>query len=117
MADYKINRIDLKTQPSTGQWLERKQVGVDGEGRAIYVPTYAFMMRWDAMTVEDFDQLFDFWNTTSATGTVDVDLPDRDNVKYQFLTYEDCIVDEPKRDEYFARHILKVEMLVRNIVV
>ena len=73
MFNYKINGIDLKTQPSTGQYLERKQVGIDGEGRAIYVPTYAFMMRWDAMTVEDFDQLFDFWNTTSSTGTTSQD--------------------------------------------
>ena len=74
-------------------------------------------MKWDALTPTDFDQLRDLWDEIASTGTVSVDIPNRDIEEYEFLTYTNCILDEPKRDEYFAKHILKVSMLVRNISV
>lgn len=114
---YKINGTPLQLQPSTGQWGPRRALGVDGEGRAIYSPFYSFQMQWDAMTPDDFEQLYAFWQATSATGVVMIDLPKKgSSTLYEFDTYSG-IIDEPQQGEYFQGHHLRIELLSRRIIV
>ena len=113
---YKINGVALSLQPTSGQWAPRRPLGADGEGRAIYSPLYSFMLQWDAMSVPDFDQLYEFWRATSAIGVNQIDLPEKGADEYQFNTYSG-VLDEPQAGEYFQGFQLRVEMSVRKIMV
>lgn len=113
---YKVNGAAFTIQPSDGKWDQRRALGTDGNRRLIYEPTYSFTMSWDAMTQDAFDQLYNNWNSVSATGVVSVDLPQKDAASYVFKTYSNCIIDEPTTNgPYFAQHTMRVEMKVRSI--
>ncbi len=114
---YKISGTTLTLQPTTGKWLSRRVLDIDGENRSIYEPTYSFEMSWDAMPPSDFDQLRDFWVNVSSTGNLSVDLPGKDQSTYMFVTYSNVVIDEPEPGEFFQKHLLRVRMTVRNITV
>ena len=114
---YKISGTTLTLQPTTGKWLPRKILDIDGENRAIYEPTYSFEMTWDAISPSDFDQLRDFWVDISSTGNLSADLPGKDQSAYTFVTYSSVVVDEPESGEFFQKHLLRVRMMIRNITV
>lgn len=114
---YSINTVDLLLQPSSGQWKDRKILGTDGENRAIYEPKYSFAIGWDAFTPAQLFQLWTFWSGVSSAGFVTVTLPKYNSNTYTFQQYVNCIIDEPKRGDFFAEHILRIEVMIRNITV
>ena len=112
---YKINGVELTTQPTGGSWMPRRRLGVDGAGHSVYPATYDYEMRWQLQYPVDFQQLWDFYNTISVTGTVVVDLPAFATGTYEFCSYTGCIVHEPEMREYFNQHHADVFWLVSNI--
>lgn len=115
---YKVNGVPFVLQPTTGQWNPRRELGTDGENRTIYEPTYSFTMRWDATQQSDFDQIYEFWRSVSGTGQSSVEIPQKNAPdQYTFLSYDNCVLDEPRQAEYFEKGILKVELLIRSITI
>lgn len=114
---YNFNGVDLLLQPSSAGWKDRKILGYDGYNIPIYEPTYSFGISWDVQRPEEFYQLWSFWKATSAAGSISVWIPAKRASTYTFALYTGCVVDEPTMKEYFAKHLLKVEMMIRSITV
>ena len=60
---YKISGTELIIQPTTGQWLPREAVGIDGNGHPVYPATREFELNWQlenpAVALElDLQELF-----------------------------------------------------------
>ena len=114
---YKVDGVPFIIQPTTGRWVPRQPLGIDGENRAIYPPVYDFELDWVAVTPGAFKQIYDFWRERATTGTNSVSLPGKGENEYTFVDYSDCVLDEPQQGEYFEKHLLKIKLVVRNIVV
>lgn len=114
---YAFNGVDLPIQPTSGQYGQRKSLGVDGNNVVIYEPIYSFTMTFDALTMSEFNQLYDFWQTVVNSGSISVDLPQKDADTYVFKTYTSCVVDEPTVGAFFQTYVSEVKILVRNITV
>lgn len=112
---YKINGTDFLLQPTTGQWLDRELLGMDGNGRPIYSATRNFEVRWGAKTTTEFNQLKNFFDSVGTTGSLVVDLPMYGDATWQFESYTGCFVREPTASPYFQEHYMDVHLLVTNI--
>ncbi len=114
---YKINGTVLTLQPTVGRWLPRRELGLDGNNRSIYAPTYMFELGWDIMSIEEFDQLRDFWMAVSASGSVSAELPQKDAAAWVFAVYTGVVPDEPEPGEYSFQYIMRCRWRLRNIVI
>jgi len=112
---YKINNIELIIQPTTGQWIPREIIGIDGNGHPIYPATREFEMNWQLSNPTGTWQLQNFFDTVSITGSAVVDLPRHNYWGYEFYSYSGCVVQEPEIDVYFTEHITNVRLLVTKI--
>jgi hypothetical protein len=113
---YKINGIDIDPQPTAGQWADRRPLGVDGNKKVIYPPTYAFELFWDALTQAQFKALYDAWYAIQATGVASATLPKKNGAAYDpFNTYNSVVIDEPSHGPYHQGYILQVRLSIRNL--
>jgi len=112
---YKINGTTLIIQPTTGQWLPRELVGIDGNGHPVYPATREFEMNWQLKNPTGTYQLQNFFDTVAITGSAVVDLPRYNFYDYQFFSYSGCVIQEPEVDVYFSAHITNVRLLISNI--
>lgn len=113
---FKINGTAILIQPIEHGWEPRRVLGLDGNNKAIYTPTYSYKFGWDAMLPDEFKQLRDFWSAVAASGAVSVDLPQIDAATYVFATYTNCVIDEPTYERYYQGYRMQVSWMVRNIV-
>lgn len=112
---YKINGTTLTAQPTSGRWLERKELGISGSGHIIYPAIREFVFQWGVLSPVEFNQLYNFYLQVGTTGTVVVDLPQYGASSYTFFSYSGCTLSEPETGEYFAGYYTNVSMTVRNI--
>src|SRR3990167_3265579 len=113
---YKINNSPLLLQPTKGRWLDRKILDYDGNNRAVYVPTYEYLLSWDIISYLEFKQLYDAWLNVVSAGTISVDLPEKGGSDYDvFATYTEVVPDEPTVKEHFQKHQTSAEWKLRNI--
>lgn len=112
---YQVNGVDITLQPTTGRWVPREQVGMDGGGHPVYVGVREFELRWDLMTPAQFDQLQSFFAAVSTTGTCTMGLPKYASNIWEFFNYSGCTLSEPEMDVYFTEHLTSAMLLVRNI--
>lgn len=116
MATYKINGTDLDPQPSQGGWGERPKLGVDGFNRIIYAPTRSFQIRWDALTFQEYNTLYQFYLSVQSSGFVTVTLPTFAGTDYDtFTTYTNCVIDELPPGKMDFKYLYDVTMTIRNI--
>lgn len=111
---YAINGVDLGLMPSTGRWLVRQSIGIDGDGRSIYPAYRDFEMTFDLISTSDLDTLLTY-QKYSTTGTVSVDLPQWSNSSYSFATYSGTVIDDIETGEYFMGYFSNVRMRIRKI--
>ena len=114
---YKINGTELSIQPTSGRWLPRSRLGVDGNGHPVYAGTYEFQMEWNLLGPSEVNTLQTFFNSVLTTGSAVVDLPKFADGTYQFYSYSGCVLHEPEYGPYFAEHYTDVRLLVTNIIV
>lgn len=116
--------VPLLTQPSSGQWMPRETLGVDGNGHAIYPALREFELTWDFMDLDTAHQLQDFYDDMEVTGTVVVDLPlfNSDSIHhanlsdtYNFFSYSGCVLREPEFSQYFEYARGDVKLLIVRI--
>ena len=112
---YAINTVDFLIKPVSGRWIDRLQVGVDGNGRAIYAPTRQFECRWEMLTPTQFNQLQVWWTSIAQTGTVTADLPRYGDTTYNFFRYTGVYVQEPIQGSYWEEYEQDVTLHIINI--
>ena len=109
---YAVQGTDLTLQPTTGKWLDRDMVGMDGAGHPIYPAVRMFEMTWQLISASDLSQAIGFYNQVQNTGTVAVDLPQWGATPFQFNRYSGCTLGEPSVNEFFLDHTTEVRLLV-----
>lgn len=114
-GSYAIQGTDLTLQPTTGRWLSKDALGLDGAGHPILPAIKNFEVNFQLMSISDFNQLYTFFLSVSNTGTVAVDLPQFSASDYRFHRYSGCILHEPSVGDYFVEHVTDVRLLVTNI--
>jgi hypothetical protein len=113
---YKIAGVTLDPQPTTGRWIPRSVLNVDGNGRPIYEPTRRYELTWGLLDPEEYDDLQDHYLSIGATGSLVVDLPLYTTGSYVFQSYTGCYVYEPKPGRFFVENYMDVTLLITNIV-
>lgn len=112
---YKINGTELDTQPTSGRWMPRDNLGIDGQGHAVYSSVREFELKWQASDPFLYDQLQTFYESQGNTGTSVVDLPYYVSGSYSFFSYSGCVLREPEMGEYFSEHHTDIFLLITNI--
>jgi hypothetical protein len=114
-GSYAINGVELAVQPTSGRWMPREAVGVDGNGHFIYPPYREFEITWGLVNPSDVNQLQTFFESIGNTGTAIVDLPRYAASTYTFRSYTGCVLQEPTFDIYFTEHHTNVTLLISKI--
>ena len=112
---YKINGTEIPTQPTTGHWMPRQQIGIDGNGHAIYTGVREFELKWQLVEPITADQLQTWFEGVGNTGTAVVDLPYYISGSYDFYSYTGCVLREPTFGTFFTEHYQSVAFLITNI--
>lgn len=112
---YAVNGTDIVTQPTTGRWIPRQAIGIDGNGYAVYPSVREFELKWQAVAPSDYNQIMTWFNSIGHTGTVVVDLPQFGAATYTFFSYTGCILREPEANVYFSQHQTDILLLITNI--
>lgn len=112
---YSINGTDWTLQPTTGKWLPRALVGLDGNGRAIYEPLRSFEVTWQLSSPSEFDQILTWFDGIGSTGSYVVGLPQWSATTYAFYNYTGCFLQEPEMGAYFNQNLLQARMLITHI--
>jgi len=112
---YQINDTDLTIQPTSGQWMGRDVLDLDGNGHPVYPTYYEFEMSWQLADMEQVKQLQDFFNLIGRTGTVSVNLPRYAYNPYIFRTYSGTVIHEPTYGSFFSERQSEVRLLISKI--
>lgn len=114
-GSYAINGTEITIQPTSGQWMPREPLGVDGNGHFVYSPFREYEMTWGLLDTSEANQLQNFFNSLGNTGTVIVDLPKYADLAYEFFSYTGCVLQEPSFGTFFVEHYSNVSLLVIKI--
>jgi len=113
---YKINGTAIPTQPTTGRWLPRESIGIDGNGHAIYTGIREFELRWQLIDPTTSNALQTYFNAVMNTGSLVVDLPYYLSGTNYFMSYTGCVIREPEFGDYFTGYLQDFILLVTKIV-
>lgn len=112
---YAVNGIDLLLKPTSGKWVERTQYGMDGGAHPVYAQNRSFELTWQLISPSDAQQIINFYNLVSNTGTVTACLPQWGAADFRFVNYSGTTLEEPRVGEYFMGFIQEVSLLVVNV--
>jgi hypothetical protein len=118
-TDYRIDGTTIYT-PTSGRWVSRRPVDVQGDNRPIYSGVRAFEIKWKLVANEDWADLQVFFNQVAATGTHVVRLPGFPTVSQQahaFREYSGVTLAEPQVGPYFETFPRNVTLIIGNITV
>jgi hypothetical protein len=114
-GSYAFNGTNFTLQPTSGRWLPRDAIGIDGAGHMVYPGVREFELVWSLQSVTDARYLIDVFNTVSNTGTAVSCLPKYGDAQYLFYNYSGTIPREPEFGEYFEEHPSSVRLIIGNI--
>jgi hypothetical protein len=109
---FAINNTNLITQPSDHYWMERTNLGYDGNGHPIYPTPRQYEMDWDWLEVDAFAQLEGFY--LSCTGTCQISLPCWGSATGGFATYS-ATLREPTYSKSFEGFYGSVKFIALNV--
>ena len=112
---YKLNGTTFEPQPTTGRWMPREQLAVDGNLQAVYPLYYEFEISWQLEKPSDFKEIQDFFEGMSSIGDIIADLPEYGAATYTFFAYSGCVMREPQMGVYFSEHHTDVKLLIAKI--
>lgn len=113
-GSFAVNGVNFLLPPTTGRWIPRDTLGLDGNNRPIYPALREFELHFDLMAVSDLQQLINSQLAT-VTGTTVVDLPKWGANDYLFYSYSGTMFQEPETGVYFAGYVSDVTLIIRNI--
>jgi hypothetical protein len=102
------------SQPTSGRWSQRSQIGTDGNNKPVYPTVRDFEMAWNLMPTSELKTIIDY-SLASQTGTLVVDLPKWGDANYIFYSYSGTVSEEPSVGEYFSGYVLDVKWNLTNI--
>jgi len=111
-----FNGTVLNAQPSSHKWVAKTEIGVDGSGRGIYPLYREYELKWDFLSTDEFQQIYNFFLSIGQTGTIVATLPQFNAADYQFYSYSGTILREPEIGDYFQNYISDVKMLIVRIL-
>ncbi len=117
--DYKIDGTSVFT-PTSGRWMPRRPVDVQGDNRPLYSGVRAFELKWRLISNENWADLQIFFNTVAATGTHVVELPGFPTAGQQVYAhreYSGVTLAEPQIGPYFETYPTNVTLILGNIAV
>jgi len=118
VSDYIINGHEMPC-PTTGRWVARRPIDIQGDGRPIYAPVRNFEMRWELQYYEDWEVLVASFDALQSTGTAVVELPaypTATGVAFGFQEYSGCTLGEPTvTDMYIQEFPTNVALVIMNI--
>lgn len=112
---YKINGVELTTQPTTGRWMPRSPVGISGDGHPTYPRVREYELRWGVLDQSSVNQIQQMFDMIGVSGTIVVTLPMRTGTSYVYQEFSGCTLFEPERGTYFSEHTTEFVMVVGNI--
>ena len=118
-TDYRIDGTAIFS-PTSGRWVPRRPVDVQGDNRPIYAGVRAFEIKWRLTANEDWADLQVFFNRIAATGTHVVRLPGFPTASQQahaFREYSGVTLAEPQVGPYFETFPTNVTLIIGNITV
>ena len=110
---YAINGVQL--YPTSGKWVKREDIGIDGAGHPVYPAVRVFELKWDYLTPAEFAALQALYSAVATTGTCVARLPRYAAAVYEYHNYSGCVLHEPEVGEFFEEHYSDVLLLVANI--
>lgn len=96
-----FNGTGLMLNPSTAGWVDIDQLGVSGDGHAIYPALREFRMSFNLTTQGEWFELYDYFRKVSVTGTMTVALPDFSMNTFGYKNYSGAILRFPTSSQYF----------------
>lgn len=114
-GSFALNGTALTLQPSTFNWENREQLGMDGNGKPMYSAVGEFQLMWGLMSTTELNQLTTFFDSVSSTGTVVADLPQWGHTGYYFKSYSGTVMHRPTVGEYFNSYVTDVRLVLSNI--
>ena len=112
---YKINGVEITLQPTSGRWIPRRSLGIDGLGHPIYPALRSYELQWGLLSDVEYNQLQTFFDAVISTGTAVVDLPKYGDSTYAFYSYSGCTLSEPEPSRFFAEHYTDVGLIINKI--
>lgn len=117
MAGYEINQVEIC--PAQGKWL-RKPLGFAGDGWPIYPETYAFEMKWEFATFQEWLNIQFLFDSLQSSGTTQVRLPVHPASlggvgAFSYWEYSGCVFSEPVVGEYFAEFPSNMTLTILKI--
>lgn len=105
----------LIAQPTEHSWVARDQVGIDGNGIAVYVAPRQYQLKWDFLDTDEFNNIYSFFTAQGITGSVVSFLPKWKASPYQFYAYSGTVMREPEYDGWFQNYYQNVKLLIVRI--
>ncbi len=116
--DYRINN-NVILKPTSGRWVPRRPLGVQGDNRPIYPGVRRFELRWRLMSTEDWATLQANFFSIEASGTNTVRIPEFPSATgqaYAFREYSGTTLHEPNIGPFFETYPTRVVLIIDNIV-
>ena len=114
-GSYKINSVEFEPQPTSGRWIPREELAVDGNLQAIYPLYYQFEITWQLEKPSDYKEIQDLFEGMSSIGDIVADLPEYGAATYTFFAYSGCVLREPQMGIFFREHNTDVKLLIAKI--
>ena len=112
---FGFNGTDINQYPTSHRWVERNNYGVDGNAHPIYAQNRSYEMTWNFISIDNAQQIINFYNLVSNTGTVTTCLPQWGATDYRFKNYSGTTLEEPQMQGYFMGFIEELKLLVLNV--
>lgn len=112
---FKIAGVAISHQPTSHKWVERREMGLTGDGHAVYPSIREYELAWDFLSPSEFNELYTHYLSIGVTGSVAVELPQHASATYQFYAYSGCILREPSYQDFFDNYYTNVKLLVVRI--
>jgi len=103
-------------QPTEHSWVERSEIGVDGNGISIYPAVRQYQLKWDFIDTEEFNTIYSAFLAQGVTGSVVANLPKWNTNPYQFYNYSGCQIRELTYDNWFQNYYGGAKLLLVKIL-
>lgn len=112
---FAFNDTNLNQIPTSHRWVERTSYGIDGGAHPVYSQVRSYELTWNLISIEDAQQIINFYNLVGNTGTVTSCLPQWGAADYRFKNYSGTTLEEPQMQGYFVGFIEELRLLILNV--
>jgi len=118
IGDYKIDGHAILS-PTTGRWLPRRPLDIQGDSRAIYPGVRSFELKWQLVSHEEWSDLVQNFSNIEWTGTHAIWIPcwpTATGSAFAFCNYSGTLLLEPTMGPYFETYPSNVVLAITKIV-